>query len=148
MTQRLFETAAELDDLRREQRLVVELLQRSPMRIGTGTVGLRGLDRDADLERSCREAAQSLFDTHADYLQALRREERAWNVVRVARSLTGDDWTKAAEASLDEKAAATVAAVNLQHDDVDRLNDLRDAVALVLAAEQLQPVGYGADAVG
>ena len=148
MTLRLFETAAELEELRREQRLTVELLQRSPMRVGTGTVKLRDLGPDPDLERSCREAAQSLFETHAEYLQALRREERAWNVVRVARSLSGDDWTKAAEKSLEEKAAATVSAVNVQHDDLARLDDLRDAVALVLAAEQLQPVGYGVDALG
>ena len=140
MTQPLFETEAELEVLRRDQRLIVGLLQRSRVRIGSGTLELRDLGPDPDLERSCREAAQSLFDTHREYLEALRREERAWNVVRVAHSMTGPEWTKAAETSLDQKAEATVEAVNVKHDDVDRLNDLRDAVALAMAADRLQPV--------
>ena len=138
MTQPVFETQAELDVLRRDQRLIVGLLRRSRLRLGAGAVELRELSPDPDLERSCREAAQSLFDAHRDHLDALRREERAWNVVRVAHSMTGPAWTADAVASLDAKAQATIAAVDTSTDDANRVNDLRDAVALVLAADRLQ----------
>ena len=138
MTQPVFETAAELEVLRRDQQLVVELLQRSRLRLGTGTIELRDLSPDAGLERSCREAAQSLFDAHRELLDALRREERAWNVVRVAHSMTGPAWTAAAVASLDAKAQATIAAVDAGNHDAGPVDDLRDAVALVLAADRLE----------
>jgi hypothetical protein len=136
-----FATAEEHAELVRQQRLTLNLLMSTPVRrkLGDEVVDVSSYRGDKELAAlACRQAAQVLFEKHADYIQRAACCEGHYLVKAVARHLNGVSWIETAAGSIEERAFERAGSPTEVDRDEAIEKDLRDACVLVLEADSLE----------
>ncbi|MCU1370768.1 MAG: hypothetical protein JWO77_1962 [Ilumatobacteraceae bacterium] len=134
----------ELDLLRDEQDATVAELAyayRSIAELVAAGVDVEPLhDPGGEHELSCRLIADEVFEEHRDHLDAVGTTRVLDQVATVAAKLTGSPEAQAVATSLRETTVPALRGRVYAPDDEDgtREQELRDAAALVLAANALQ----------